>query len=717
MMKPCRGEKIGLKFELKKVSILVFTFFLSHNLPAYSQVPINGFCKYNSYNLAEGYNSVYPLNFNGDSYTDLVLFNGDLKRIITVEGDKNGGFTTSRAFYTSYEISNIKHIRNYRNKIESYAFASRRKRKAGIMNFTSYGKPYFEKIVSFNSYPENLSVADISHDGNTEILVSGAAFNGLSILSENQNVLNETKLVDDASFSDAIFIDLSNDSYSDIAAFNLNKNSLEFYYNNGGGNFENVRSISLNYQVKHLASFDMNLDSYEDLIFSQGNSFEIMYGDYASSYENCIYVKTKYQPDNFITGDFNKDGKIDIAYINKDESILSVIFGKGENSFYDEILFFKRSGLEDIIPYYSKFLNGVAVLSREGKLFTVTNLSSIMGKVSISLGVEPGAINYFDYENNGMVDICYIDNFTRSLDLLVRNSSGLPVMFYSIPIFSQHSEIYVDNKNADEKVFYCYTTGKKLVEAVTVNFYSQKVSRHSMYASGSIKDFKVLHSEGDLRVAYAAYVDKNNLGINEFRYRDSKIIYLNYPDLERDVQDAGMVTGNSVSLYSWQKRSDSIYVSSLKIGNVPNEYKKLNGFLCKNDSLTFSYTGDLLNKEQPVSIAFIKSDSGKCALLYSGSLSAVIKNSGFTKTISITNRRQLFFGEIKFGGLKKLIVYDAAKNALFKIDFLNKGKNLVATKLIDVTGINSYFIKNMNFRNYHLVYSNKTNGCITIKEL
>ncbi len=62
----------------------------------------------------------------------------------------------------------------------------------------------------------------------------------------------------------------------------------------------------------------MNLDSYQDLIFSEGKKLKIFYGDFSSSYSKQVEINTDYFPNEFIVADFNRDGEIDLAYLNTD---------------------------------------------------------------------------------------------------------------------------------------------------------------------------------------------------------------------------------------------------------------------------------------------------------------------------------------------------------------------------------------------------------------
>ena len=94
-----------------------------------------------------------------------------------------------------------------------------------------------------------------------------------------------------------------------------------------------------------------------------------------------------------------------------------------------------------------------------------------------------------------------------------------------------------------------------------------------------------------------------------------------------------------------------------------------------------------------------------------------IVNKDFINHLRIKNKNQLFFGEIKPGGLQKLFVYVPGESALYKIDFIKNGREIIITKVIGASDVESYFVKNMNYRDYFFVYADSVDNCIKIRQI
>jgi len=722
MKKPCSEEREGFKIEISKINIFLIALFLS--LEVFPQdrqfsgpYPINGFCQFKSLNVPKNFNSLFTLNYNNDSYSDIVLYNPGQKKIVSLTGTANGAFYKPVIHYIPYQISKIQNLNELNKNIKSYAFISRVNMRAGIYSFTSYGSAYLSSSIKFSSYPGNISSGDIDKNGNDELLISGSSFDGLSIIYRNGALLKKKDIVSNINFSNAILTDLNNDGYLDIAAFNILDNSLDFYYNNSKKEFRKVRSIKLDAPVHNLHSVDMNLDEYADLIYTKGKSINIIYGDFASSYSRSIEIDTKYYPDQIITGDFNRDGKIDIAYINKNTGICSVIFAKTDDTYYPEIIYHKRMGIENIIPFYSKFISGIALIDTGGFVYTLTNLPSLANNVSVSLGAMPSAIVSFDDGNNGINDICFIDNYNSSLNMVVRNNSGIPDLLYTYPLSESHSKIIVENQEPRAKTFFCYSPGRRLIEILKADFNHNTVDKISMYSPGDIEDLRIRRIDKNFDNIYISYTKGYDAGYCIMEYRDYRYSESNYPGLGTNVINSNVTTDNPPGIIYWQKTNFG--ASLIKISPTGNSIssQKLYNFKVNNINSIYSYTGDLLNIDRDITLSFINENDNIKSFISDYKTTFLIKRNEMPLPASLSVPSQFYFGRTRPNGLKKLYVYDSRDNSIYRIDFIFGGKNFVMTKLIKAVDVDSFFIKSMSYRTLNVVYTDKSTNCINVKKL
>ncbi|MEJ2617608.1 MAG: VCBS repeat-containing protein, partial [Ignavibacteriaceae bacterium] len=597
------------------------------------------FCKYSSFKTGKNYTSAFALNYNRDSYSDILLYSPIKKKIDLLTGFENGEFSDQDSINVPYLFSNIQAIFNNKKEVEGYAFASRKDRKAGIFKISSNKRFVNVMSYSFSSYPENISVADVEGNGNAEMLISGGSFDGLSLLFRSGKKLIEKKLEKNTSYTDAIFIDLNNDDIPDISGFNLITNSIDFFYNYGNGDFRKVRSIPIDNRISLMQSFDMDSDDYSDLLFVSKNSISIFYGDFRSAFEDTSNIYPLYHPDRIILGDFNKDGKIDIAYINYDEEILSVIFARGSRQFYPEIIYLKKKGIRDAIPYYSKFVNGIAGISTKGDLFTISRLSSFSENVDLIFGAEPSAITFFDNEDNGITDFCFMDEQSNSLVTVIRNNFGVPKLYSSFSLFQNHSEITAFNILPNVKGFFCYSFNSKLIEAIIVNFSTHKVVRKTIYAHGGITDLKVRKdTDGNISI-YDAYRRSDMLGIDIFKFSDGNFVNENYEVPIKDLA-SNITIGTGKSLYFWQKTGNTLifYLKDFNdLQSLPEEKFSLS---LQTYYKIIDFTGDLLNNEKDITISFFNSANDDFAIVTTGKSSNVIKENNKLKKLKIENKDQ-----------------------------------------------------------------------------
>ena len=320
MRRHLKGGNTDLKTG-RSYSFLILFLILSQNISA--QIPINGFCEYNSYQVPSGYEHCLPVDINSDSYSEIILYSSSKKKIAIVSGLQTRNKLLIKEYSLPFEISQLEPLKNK----GTYVYSSRQNRLLGLLKISDDEKPKIISKLEFDSFPENVNVGDVNNYGVEEFLISGSGFDGISLIYQYKGRLGESKIIGGSSFCFSTFIDLSNNGFYDIVACNLLERSLQFYYNDGEGNFNLMRSLSSDKKFYSINSFDVDNDTFEDLVVSNTGSITILYGDFQSSYKEKVVLQVEYIPEDILPGDFNQDGFTDLAYVDYTNGTLSIIFG------------------------------------------------------------------------------------------------------------------------------------------------------------------------------------------------------------------------------------------------------------------------------------------------------------------------------------------------------------------------------------------------------
>lgn len=709
-----REESSGLKTGFKKFNI-VFSFCILFSIDIFSQVPINGFCKLTNVKVDSGFTSIFALNYNGDLFSDLLLYNPDSKNVWLLQGDRLREFGNRKFFPVPIQFSKIKNIFNSSHTSIGYAFTSRSKLFAGIYNINDEGEFKLYKVKKFKYYPDNIGIGDVKSNGDYEFLISGSVFQGLTLLSENNFDFDEKKITTNSSYSTAAFVDLNSDGYPDIAAFNVLTNSIDFFYNNSRGQFKFVRSIPTSDKISSLNAIDFDKDSYEDLMYIEGKSIRIKYGDFTSAYDTALTIKTNYTPDKFIVGDFNNDGRNDIAYLDSSEGIVSIIYFKDKLEYYPEVLYLKHQGISDITQYSDKLINGLAVINADGYIYILSELKKGINGYDFSIGADPSSVATFNY-NNGNTDFCFTDNFDNSLKIILRGKDGLPDLYYSYPLFEYHSKIYIDDTKPKAKTFYLYEPGRKLIEIVKGNLEENKFKRSSLYSPGAIRDVKIYKS-GDKNRIYVAYVKSDKLNLALFEYANYRYNYSNYSDISSKTFGESLNGNSKITLYYWKKENDNAVLYRYFVGERLSQQKILYTLPLNRNSGFISISADVFNNGTNAVLNFVQSKGKNFILITADSLNSAVYYSNSSKSFRIKNKNQLFFDASGIDGRKYLFLYDTDDETVKRFDFNPDYKSYKLVPVTSIKDLENYTIINYEPRNYDILYVDSLKKYLTIKPI
>ena len=711
MKKHYKEEKQGLlKRKVINGSFIIFMLYQS----GAAQIPINGFCKYSVFPVQGKFSKFFVLNFNQDSYSDLLLTGGEKNSFVTITGKGIDNFVQGFSSSFSPVISNfVSYIETF-DKAPRYAFVSRKQKKAGWLNVSTSGSISIANQLAFSSFPDVVIQADFNSDGKDELLVSGVAFDGLSILKDNNGRIEEKKVQKGIAFSQSVAIDINNDSYPDIAAFNINENALQFFYNNSRGEFRLTRTMEVQHTISSLQAFDFNSDSYPDLMFLSGNELQIIFGDSVSGYHRTTTIKTDLKPDKFIWGDFNRDGKFDIAYLNVQSGQVSVLFQKNDGTFYPEIPYLQKPGLIDVIPFYSKFVYGFASLSSEGNIYFVSNLSSFGDTSNLVFGNTPSSITLFDNGGDGITDLCLYNADKGICSFVLRGKDGLPLTLFSQKVNGTYSSILIDDNDKSQKGIYFFNLDERVIEYLLIDFNSFSVKRDYLYVDGGIKDCRLMKGATTARAKIiVVHTIDDNLFYSSFSYKDFRYSLANASLKTGKLLDAKIDARGDI--YFWTKENGEAELSYASFKNpvlVKPVYKV--GY----DSLFQfrNYLADVYSTGEEFILSSVSTNQSSYLLLANSKVRKILRQPAVAKAFLSDEARKSYFGKSSGDGMKQFFLYSPSNNILSA--GINKRTGFFnLQKVSEVENVGSFVVTKFSANQWYLLYNNTKEKCLSLKKL
>ena len=706
-MKLSKEERTVLKTGKSKFKTFLLFVLLSEIISP--QIPFKGFCKLNSFDVDSGYTKIFSFNYNQNEYSDLLIFNPAEKKAIIAEGTSGSKFIANN-ISLPLEISAIEPIILPNNIVKSFAITSRKNRSFGIMKFSSTGKPSLVSQIKFNSYPENISIANNNSENYQEFLLSGNSFDGLSIVTLENNRLKEKQILEKQVFKNAQFIDLNSDGYEDIAALNSIENKLHLLFNNSRGDFKELRNLNIDEDVLSMNIFDINYDQFKDIIISTKSYIKIYFGDGIASFGKTIIIQTSYHANKFVIGDFNHDGFFDINYLSIDKGIISTIFAKDFDLFYPEFIQKKEKGIIDVIPFFSKFVYGAAYLNQNGKVHILSSVALMSDDQQMALGVEPNLITSFDHINNGIIDFAFTDDFDKKLKFIIRNNAGLAERLFSINLYEEHNKIVEFSNSKSVKTFFLYSTDKKIIESLEIDFEKFSFSRKFHYAEGPIEDLIVKpDSKGDAEL-FILYSKSKSLNLQVITKTQINYNQKLYTNLSLNWFNPFLFFDDQLNVGYWQFESDYIKLNFINFSD--KDRKPINKLeLNRKNSLLISGSNKSLDKAE-FKYTAILSDEDEILLAYGGDELKLFEAKNTQNGFRIQDKNQLFFGKTN-----SVFLYNSNLSALIEFTPARKSSQLFVSEKFSNLELTNYTIQKLDQRNYHLIFTDVKSGNIEIRQL
>lgn len=709
---------IGDRKDFSRVDF-IFLFLLSLLLQGadiYCQLPLNGFSSYRKIQVNPAFGKIFTLDYDNNNQTDFFLFNPLGNKTALQKNIASENKITSQARFAPLAITDMKPVIQIKRKELLYFAISQKDRKAALLSISSGGGISARMIYKFDSYPTATAVADINGDGNSEAVVCGNNFKGISLFFL-KNRMEEVKAVSEGVYSSVAFIDLNYDGYPDLAAYESRKNTIEFFINDQNGNFRKARNLKFDPSVKAFKTADVNSDGYMDIILLKHDGINVLAGDSVSSFKKSYFVRTPVQPDEVTVDDYNGDGINDLAYINKSSGEFFLQMNKGNGNYYYPVLMLKRKSLADMKSFRDSFLKKIVLLNSDGELYVFSKFDSRKEMEKISVFGNVSALNSFEDRNTGMRGLAIADSYQKAL-IILQNEPGNPISkYYSVRTSSVFENITIYDSGKNERIFFLYSTGNNLVEIIKYNFDNLKIEKNTLYVRGNILDLKLKSSPESSNPDIYILSGKMDPGFAIYRFKGYHYSEVRSGKTSGGFLDGAVSISDSISILSWKRSLYGMEYNGYSFSHPLTPFmlykydKKLQDDMSLNTMVIPAGGNEFIN------LSLVVNGKEVDGVIYDPkvirTLDFEVKSSRRTEL----SKESVYLYNNSGDKRKILFIYDFANSIFYKAD-LNSKSRIITVRGSDKTeGIVKYIADKTAGRKMKLIYTANNDNCLNFKEI
>jgi len=645
------------------------------------------------------------LDFNNDSTNDFLLSGNQSKYFVVHKSLKNNKISPPKKKFFFFPISEIKKFNTRKIWGDFYIALSYSRQLAALVSFTNYGTLQLLNTHSFKSSPSHLCVADVDSSGKMQALIYGFNFNGLSIIKENNFILEEKKYLTDEPFACADFIDLNYDGYPDIIAYNTLENSFKFLINNQNGVFNLIRVLKLQNEIKYFKTTDVNNDGFTDVAMLQNKMFTILMGDSVSSFNKSIKIKLNFSAKKFFIITNKKSSVKTFLFLTNKGDVFS-LETKGKLDSTLPKPFILRHKIKDIFIFEdSSFAPTIYLYSQMGLILKLLNNDNLPSK--------------YVYLTGGYVTNFY---FHHSPNLFVLpDSTGLSENIYwgkenflfhrkiLLPYFYKYSAVSFKNDYIHLVQYSQYDT---TIQFILFNNSRDNLTVRYLNFKKQIVDLEwLIDSKNNLILTTILKDSLNQYTAKLFAFRNQQFVEIFNPKIQIAPGTINFDRSGHTKKIFWENPSGRLLLEKeyfkegvFKSWKIITDSDTLNSPLIKVPK-RFRIAGSLTNKII-LKKRLLKFGHGK---IFSSPLRLSKRFYFFIKNIKIIK-------EFYWDKISTLLLTDKNKK-LYLLKYFWNRKKIELKKIIDSFIPNIYFVTQFNKNKVYLVYLDNETNIITLKKI
>ncbi|CAF1461237.1 unnamed protein product [Adineta steineri] len=328
-------------------------------------------------------------------------------------------------------------------------------------------------LITSDSHPHSIAVADFNNDNLPDIVVPYSGTNSLGIFLRQDNTTFKDQITYSTGIGSLPYAvcvgDFNHDQQIDIAVANYGANNIGIFLAKGNGTFMSQITFSTgSSRPLWIAVGDMNNDKQLDIVVANygTNDIGILFGDGLGNFGKQKTFSTGYDsvPYSLAISDLNNDEKLDIIVANHGIDNVGIFLGHGTGIF--ESQFIISTGYKSQ-PYsvaiddlnndtYMDIVVACAGLNTIDVLLGVGNgCFTIPYKYSTNNNSFPLSIVIGDFDNDSQLDIAVANYNNKSVGVFFGYGNGFfrdQLIFFSVTYNFNPYAIAAGDFNSDNRL-------------------------------------------------------------------------------------------------------------------------------------------------------------------------------------------------------------------------------------------------------------------------
>ena len=377
--------------------------------------------------------SVVIVDFNDDTYLDIIVSNNGTNNLGIFLNNRNGSFQSQIKYsyltptYTQSLTSGDMNNDNYADILLVDQINNQFHVLLGTGNGSIFLQTTYDGVDK--SEPYAIAVDKFNDNNRLDVVVTNFGTNEIVVFedySHNVSMRGKYYLDGTATYTGSFLLDdFNGDDLVDIVSY-TNKD-LFILFGQSDGTFKNKRLFNIGDQssVQSLVHADLNNDNKSDIVITDiySDRIIIFLGDGNGNFNQFQSYSTgeNSDPCSLVIKDINKDKQLDLIVVTKATSTIIVFFGFGNGNFMAQDAFSIGDNLSPVVIVVEDFNND----TNEDLIVLLS-----YGHFMIFLGNGDGTFNYFTAYQ------IHYDGGSTSMTVSDYNSDGYLDLFITDPLYN-----------------------------------------------------------------------------------------------------------------------------------------------------------------------------------------------------------------------------------------------------------------------------------------